>query len=218
VLGSRGPEQKHRSHAVHIVRDIVEIVALVLAGCWAFYVFVYENRIKPAYTNIQTEVSATLQKTSQRDGATGVLLKTSFRNSGTVDLYFVGYAVTVMGSKMTLTPRPTNDPGVRDSLHTYFLLSKRVPVYGFGFITSLGDPKSGHRIELEPGGGIAQEHTFFIPTHRYDLLTVHVSACLAKSEARLLPAKLARGIEGATEVECGADSVTYDAGSLDLRS
>jgi hypothetical protein len=203
---------------VHVVRDVVEILALVLAGLWAFYVFVYENRIKPAYTDIQTEVDATLQKTSQRDGATGVLLKTSFRNTGSVDLYFVGYAVTVMGSKMTLSPRPTNDPQIRDNLHTYFTLSKPVPVYGFGFITSLGDPKSGHRIELEPGGGVAQEHTFFIPTHRYDLLTVHVSACLAKSEAHLISARLERGMEGATGVACGADHITYDVGSLDLRA
>jgi hypothetical protein len=166
---------------------------------------------------MQTDVSATLQKTSQRDGATGILLKTAVRNSGTVRFYFVGYAVTVMASKMALSPGPTNDPRIRDSLHTYFTLSKRAPVYGFGFITQLGDPSSGHRIELEPGGSFNQEHTFFVPANRFDLLTVNVSACIAKSEAKTLPSRFKPGIEGATDVACDADHITYDVGSLDLR-
>jgi hypothetical protein len=197
---------------------VVEIVAIILAGAWAFYVFIYENRIVPSFADLQTDVSATMQKTSQRGGATGVLLTTAFKNSGTTRFYFVGYAVTVMGSKMALSPRPTNDPHVRDSTHTYFTLSKRTPVYGFGFITQLGDPSSGHGIELEPGGSFGQEHTFYIPANHLDLLTARVSACIAKSKARPIPSRLKVGIEGATDVTCeNADHITYDVGSLDLR-
>jgi hypothetical protein len=197
---------------------VVEIVAIVLAGAWAFYVFIYENRIKPSFTDLQTDVSATMQKTSQRDGAAGILLKTAFRNSGTVRFYFVGYAVTVMGSKMTLSPRPTNDPHIRDSQHTYFRLSRPTPVYGLGFITQLGDPKSGHGAELEPGGSYGQEHTFYIPANRFDLLTVHVSACIAKSNEKPIPSRFKASIDGVTDVTCDdADHITYDVGSLDLR-
>lgn len=188
-----------------------------MAGAWAFYVFIYENRIVPSLADMQTGVSATLQKTSQRDGATGIVLRTAFRNSGTVRFYFVGYAVTVMGSKMTLSPRPTNDPHVRDGQHTYFRLSKPTPVYGFGFITQIGDPKSGHGGELEPGGNFGQEHTFYIPANRFDLLTVHVSACIAKSDAKPIPSSFKAGTEGVTDVACDADHITYDVGSLDLR-
>jgi hypothetical protein len=216
LFSSRDPE--HRSHAIHLVRDVVEIVAIVLAGAWAFYVFIYENRIVPSFTDMQTEVSATLQKTSQRDGATGISLKTAFKNSGAVRFYFVGYAVTVLGTKMTLSPQPTNDPHLRDSLHTYFTLSKPTPVYGFGFITDIGDPSSAHESELEPGGNFSQEHTFYIPANRFDLLTVRVSACITKSADRPIPSKFKLGIEGATDVTCGtADHITYDVGSLDLR-
>ena len=34
-----------------IVRDVVEVIAIVAAGIWAFYVFAYENRIKPSISN-----------------------------------------------------------------------------------------------------------------------------------------------------------------------
>ena len=57
----------HRSHRVRIVRDVVEIVAILAAGFWAFYVFVYENRIKPSFSDPQVSVGATLEKTSRAE-------------------------------------------------------------------------------------------------------------------------------------------------------
>ena len=33
--------------ATRVVRDVTEIVAITLAGCWAIFSFVYEDRIKP---------------------------------------------------------------------------------------------------------------------------------------------------------------------------
>jgi hypothetical protein len=200
---------------------VVEIVAILAAGIWAFYVFVFENRIKPSFTDPQIDVAATLEKTSQRGGATGVLLRTSFRNTGTVRFYFAGFAVTVLGTNMTLSrkPPPTAVPGIEDNTHTYFTLSKATPVYGFGFVTYLANPKSPHGGELEPGGATEQEHTFFIPTNRFDVLTVHVSACIAKSSDHRIPAKLKVGSDGVTGVTCSPDAVhvSYDVGSLDLR-
>jgi hypothetical protein len=43
-----GSKQARDHHAVAIVRDVVEVVAIIAAGAWAFYIFAYENRIKPA--------------------------------------------------------------------------------------------------------------------------------------------------------------------------
>ncbi|HEX3370272.1 MAG TPA: hypothetical protein VHS56_11900, partial [Candidatus Cybelea sp.] len=92
------------------------------------------------------------------------------------------------------------------------------PVYGFGFITQIGDSSSGHSIELEPGGSFSQEHTFYIPANGFDLLTVRVSACITKSADKPIPSKFKQRIEGATDMTCnGAEHITYDVGSLDLR-
>jgi hypothetical protein len=46
---------------------------------------------------------------------------------------------------------------------------------------------------------------------------VHVSACIAKSDAKPIPSSFKAGTEGVTDVACDADHITYDVGSLDLR-
>jgi hypothetical protein len=43
-------------------------VAIVVAGLWAFYVFAYENRIKPSFTNPQVEFNATMTKGAEQNG------------------------------------------------------------------------------------------------------------------------------------------------------
>ena len=121
----------HRSHRVRIVRDVVEIVAILAAGFWAFYVFVYENRIKPSFSDPQVSVGATLEKTSQSGGAVGVLLKTNIRNEGSVRFDFAGYYVTVLATRMTLSKRPAPvSLDTSQTQSTYFTLSKSEPVYG----------------------------------------------------------------------------------------
>ena len=209
-----------RSHRVRIVRDIVEIVAILAAGFWAFYVFVYENRIKPSFSDPQVSVGATLEKTSQSGGAVGVLLKTNIRNEGSVRFDFAGYYVTVLATRMTLSTRPL--PPVRSDTSqtqsTYFTLSKSEPVYGFGFITSIGNPASKYGLQLEPGGDVSQEHTFYIPAGRFDVLTAHVDGCFTRNADRVIPVHLRRRSDGTTGVTCdGGLHVAFDVGSLDLR-
>jgi hypothetical protein len=45
------------------VRDVVAIVA---AGVWAFYVFAYENRIKPSLAGPEVNVVASMQRLNVR--------------------------------------------------------------------------------------------------------------------------------------------------------
>lgn len=217
LFSSRDPD--HGSHTIRIVRDIVEIVAILAAGFWAFYVFIYENRIKPLLADPQQNIVATMQKTSERGGTVGILLRTEVRNEGSVRFFFVGYAVTVLGTRMTPSnqPLPPSRSSSSETTDTFFRLSPPVAVYGDGFITQLGNPSSPHGGELQPGSSISQEHTFYIPAHRFDLLNARVIACFEKTEAPS-PARFEYRPDGTTAVSCpNALRVAYDVGSLDLR-
>ncbi len=217
LFRNRDPE--HGSHTIRIARDTIEIIAILAAGFWAFYVFVYENRIKPSFTDPQIDVRATLQETSRRGGAIGVLLKTEIRNLGTVRVYFAGYSVTVLGKRMTLAAHPVPPaPNSDQDASAFFTLSRPTAVYGFGVITYLGNATSQHGLELEPGGDVEQEHTFFIPENRFDVLTARVEGCIAKSNARIVPSELVKRKSGATGVTCDSGThLSLDVGSLDLR-
>ncbi len=215
----RNRDSEGGSHTVHIARDTIEIVAILAAGFWAFYVFVYENRIKPSFTDPQISVGATLQESSHRAGAIGVLLKTDIHNTGTVRVYFAGYSVTVIGRRMTLSTHPVPPaPNTDQDTNTFFSLSQPAAVYGFGVITYLGNPDSPHGLELEPGGDVEQEHTFFVPAGRFDVLTARVEGCIAKSDRHTVPSALVKRKSGATGVTCDSGiHLSVDVGSLDLR-
>jgi hypothetical protein len=215
----RNRESEPGSRTIRVVRDTIEIVAILAAGFWAFYVFVYENRIKPSLTDPQISVGATLQETSHRSGAIGVLLTTEVRNTGTVRVYFAGYSVTVLGTRMSLSTHPLPPrPDAMQDTNTFFSLSQPVAVYGFAVITTLGNPTSKHDMELEPGGSVEQQHTFFVPEGRFDVLTARVEGCLAKSKDRTIPSRLIERRSGATGVTCeGTSHLSLDVGSLDLR-
>jgi hypothetical protein len=218
LFSNRDPAQG--SHAIRIVRDLVEIVAILAAGFWAFYVFIYENRIKPSFADPQIRFVASMEKTSERSGAVGVLLKTEVQNTGSVRFYTVGYAVTVLGSRFSLStrPMPPARTSVSEDTHTYFTLSPFTPVYGFGYLTELGNPNSPHGGELEPGGVLDQEQTFYIPAGRFDVLKTHINACYAKSDAQPVPARLKYNEAGISAVTCpDAFHASFDASSLDLR-
>jgi hypothetical protein len=215
----RNRDSEGGSHTIRVVRDVIEIVAILAAGFWAFYVFVYENRLKPSLTDPQISVGARLQETSRRAGAIGVLLTTEIRNTGTVRVYFAGYSVTVLGTRMSLSTHPLPPrPGTMQDTNTFFSLAQPVAVYGFAIITTLGNSTSKHDMELEPGGSVEQQHTFFVPEGRFDVLTAQVEGCIAKSEARTVPSRLIGRKSGATGVTCdGGTHLSLDVGSLDLR-
>ena len=122
LFSSRDPE--HRSHLLHLVRDVVEIVAIVLAGAWAFYVFIYENRIVPVVCRhadrrlrdaSKDEPARRRHRDSSEDGVPEL---------GNRPLLFRWLRRNGDGIEDGALAGPTNDPRIRDSLHTYFTLSK----------------------------------------------------------------------------------------------
>jgi hypothetical protein len=60
-----------------MVRDIVEIVAIVAAGIWAFYVFVYENRIKPTLQPPDVTITGSIERIGRVHGLDTIRLTTA---------------------------------------------------------------------------------------------------------------------------------------------
>jgi hypothetical protein len=214
-----------KNERTRVVRDIVEVVAIIAAGLWAFYVFIYENRIKPSFSPPDVSISATMQKTSQHAGRIGVRLKTEFHNVGTVPIYFTGWAVTVLGQRVTPAKRPLpptlSEANTKETIETFYLRSKGTPVYGYGSITELGNPSSQTGFSLLVGQDIAQEEAFFVPAGRFDVLTVYVSARYPKAGEGAVPSTLELDSQGKLTVKGDAaltDFFNIEVASLDLNS
>jgi hypothetical protein len=220
-LGDREPD--HRHHTLRAIRDVVEVVAIIAAGCWAFYIFVYENRIKPSFADPHITFSATMQKVSQHGGLTAIRLKTEATNVSTVSGYFYGYAITVLGSRVTAQPNPTTPPpptasDTDEALRPFNRLSKPVAVFGSAFITHLGNRTSQQGLDLAPGETNQREWIFYVPTHRFDVVDAFISARYSKDGDTVIPTRLVRRESRPTFVSNALTSgvSNFDVDFLDL--
>ncbi len=181
-------ERERRSHGIWILRDVVEVAAILAAGIWAFYTFAYENRIKPSFANPELNFVVTMEKLGQRDGLIGVRLHSEIHNVGTVQVSIVGLSFWVLGKRVepTRTAQPPVVSNGNAVLKAFYTESKGTPVFGVAYVTHMADPKSVSRTQIEPGGLLPRDTVFFVPAGRFDYLEAHISARFTK-ETRATP-------------------------------
>jgi hypothetical protein len=187
-----GSNRRPTRHTIAVVRDIVEITAIVVAGIWAFYIFAYENRIKPSFADPDVNVTASMQRLSERDGFIAVALHLQLRNVGTVRAHFLGMAVNVYGQRITAAkPRVSSgNPGLRYDFNGFYRAGPLVPVYSWAYVTSLGNPATGQDSFLDPGSAIENDRTFYVPQGEFALLTLGIDAPYTKYEKDTIPTHL----------------------------
>ena len=187
-----GGKRDGHSHPMTIVRDVVEVIAIVAAGIWAFYVFAYENRIKPSMASPDVNVTSTIRRLSERNGLIAVDVRLQLENIGSVSATFLGVALNVYGQRIVATqPHPVSmTHPVRYQFDAFYRTTPPVPVYTYAYVTALGDPSSSQGTELDPGTTIANDRTFYVPKGRFDLLTVGVDALFTKFAGKTIPTHL----------------------------
>lgn len=93
-----------RVHSVQsrgeILRTIVEIVAIVAAGIWALYTFVYEQRIKPLGEAPSFSVPTTVDQGPTVHGVTFLTIHKTIQNTGDVPLDLAAEALSVYGERI----------------------------------------------------------------------------------------------------------------------
>jgi len=178
----RKPRNLRAAHAIAIVRDVVEVIAIVAAGIWAFYVFAYENRIKPSMADPDVNVTASIQRLGARNGLIAVGLHFRLQNTGTVTARFLGVAVNVYGQRIVASlPRVMPQRHlIKYEFDGFYRMGPLVPVYTWAYVTHLGDPSSLQETGLNPGTTIDNYRTFYVPQDRFDLLTVGIEAPYTK--------------------------------------
>ena len=125
-----------------IVRDVIEVVAIIIAGFWAFYVFVYENRIKPSFENPDVNVTASMQRLGERNGLVAVGMRVDLHNLGSVKTNFIGIAINVSGERVvpSTPPPPPQRPGSHYVFNGFYRTQGRTTVYTLAYVTRTGDP------------------------------------------------------------------------------
>lgn len=170
-----------------MLRESAEVVAIVIAGLWALYVFVYENRIKPALAPPSPIIAVEMRHVGNDGDLAVIRLDETIRNPGAAAVYFLGYSVTVLGSNVIApsSPAPATTQDFTNELEAYNTYSHAKPIYRDAFVTEEGTRGAGHGLYVQPGQTTAFSKEFYVPRRRFDHLTAWVVAVCTTSDASI---------------------------------
>ncbi len=161
------PEGSHRQLA--IARDLVEIVAIVLAGIWAIYVFIYTDRIEPFQKPVAPAVDASMTVEGARGDLLAVRISQSIKNVGPVQLRVMGRVANISGDNVripdartlrSISNRPLQEVDAR---------------YAFSHFETAFAYIDREAFNLAPGDTFSYSSIVYVPRNRYDALVLDSS-------------------------------------------
>ncbi len=169
--------------AVEHWRHVVEIVALSIAAIWTFYIFVYQERIKPSYELPSLEMTPALEHVPLRNGKLFLRVRLPFKNISPADAQFVAvinnvYGVNVSADQSRIVARN------RQRTVISYALQERKPV----LLESAFDrfkPAGGSDSQvIAAQGEIAFGTTLAIFANRYDMIETYFAYCYQRADSR----------------------------------
>lgn len=169
----------HPSRVEHW-RHLVEIVALAIAAIWGFYVFVYQERIKPASEPAELQPMVSVDHTSLKSDKEFIKVGFRMKNIGQTPLELAGLIVNVYGVKYTAL----EGEHVNKQVNGIVEISRAfVPAYPSLLYTfadrwkAFGSPRSAG---LMPGAEFPETFVFAIPPRAFDIVKVDYMVCWAR--------------------------------------
>jgi hypothetical protein len=163
--------RRHQGRAWSLTRDIVEVAAIVLAGAWAIYTFVYVERIKPSYDQPRIAAEGALTRVGTRNGLVALEYAVKIRNAGSVPVSILGAATSAIGIRFTTSRMPQDRNLFAQGEHEFSRdarVDRREVVYSLSWLSRSVDPKFGSSYVLAPGQEVPFSGIFLVKARTYD--------------------------------------------------
>lgn len=165
-------------------RHLVEIIALLIAAAWGFYVFVYQERIKPANEEPALDVHLSLSHEPMQRGKELVKLAVIEKNIGSTDLELNAEILNVYGKRFTNNPQ---DVHVREPDLAYDSHTLQAQTTSLLWTAELVWPRNNENL-FAPGREKVRDLRlpdgldFAIRAGSFDEVTVEYAYCYSKSQ------------------------------------
>lgn len=152
----------------------VEILALLAAGCWAIYTFLYETKIAPLLLPPHELISLNVQRVAQLPTGYVERVDVTLHNDGLVDVDTAAFAEDVYAASFTAFSHLVSPVGVNAMEYRYLPLRSWDVVQASGTLFDgaiLG--KRGIHSILHPGDSITLQ-SLAVVSRRYQVLRVSI--------------------------------------------
>jgi hypothetical protein len=207
-----GTPQETSRFSLDALSTVVQTLAILGAGAWGVYTFIYEARIKPGLAPPSVSVTTTLEKAGEREGRLAIRSTVTRTNVGETGVRVLGLTYNVIGTGMRFAgpeagPSPESLAGVAEVTAARFGRAERQEMVLrqgvlFGGATALPAEAS----ELQPGEAVSRDLIFYVEQDRYDSLRFQVDLAYTKLSEPAVPLRLGLGPEGRIRAECAEAS------------
>ena len=173
-----------RSHLSPIEhwRHLIEILALVAAAVWAIYVFVYQERIKPASEPPSFQSQITVRREVLSAKKEYVEVEIDLNNTSHTLASLAGMTVNVYGRSMSSTSseRIESPLGGITELNRTLVLSPPTLLYSFyDTWSAFGAPASKVGV-IAAGHDFRERIAFGVEPHSFDMVKVTYEVCFSR--------------------------------------
>lgn len=217
-------EQKPR--AIRLVEDpwatlrhVVEVLALVAAGAWAFYTFIYQEKIKPASEPATLDDTVTVTRVGHDRTRDILEVSVHLHNDGKTEIEIAADGYNVYGYRYALSQSQT----VRNGSNEY-AFNNNEPRISKELISSFAElrdaaagGKHGVHTTIEPDGVVTLPYIIVIPRGKYDVIHAQVIAVPAKTPVRpRVGVQILRNPDGSIMLKPMTAGVYEDDNSIDF--
>ncbi|MFC7478241.1 hypothetical protein ACFQS7_28125 [Dankookia sp. GCM10030260] len=177
------------------LNSAVQTLAIVLAGVWAVYTFIYEAKIAPGLAPPSVSVTTKLERVGEKDGMLAIRSTVTRTNVGQTEVRVLGLTYNVVGVKVRFGKVPSagamaetlpksntvvqlryyNEPEGGEVILRYGVL--------FEGATALPSEPSG----LNPGEAVSRDLIFYADPAKFDSIQFLVELAYAKMSEPPVP-------------------------------
>ncbi len=189
--GVSGEPPRRRRFDPERLNTLVQTLAIIGAGAWGVYTFIYEARIKPSLEPPTVSVTTRLEKAGERDAHVAIRSTVTRKNVGQTGVRVLGlvYNVTGLKARFGKAGDPENDlaqPSTAldqvTAARGYSLSEPGTVILHQGVLFAGAMEKALEPSELLPGEEVSRDLIFYVDRTQHDFVRVEVTLAFTKAD------------------------------------
>nr|WP_246681682.1 hypothetical protein [Methylobacterium sp. L1A1] len=189
------------------LNTFVQTLAILGAGAWGVYTFIYEARIKPSLEPPAVSVTTHLEKAGERDNRIAIRSTVTRKNVGQTGVRILGLAYNVIGVRTKFNNNPTEIvAGERSHVdrvtaaRDYTSDEPGTVILHQGTLFAGAGSADAEPSDLNPGEAVSRDLIVYADRARYDFVRFEVELAYIKDDLAPIKLRFEVNTEGALTI------------------
>jgi hypothetical protein len=199
--------------SMETLNSAVQTLAIVLAGAWGVYTFVYEAKIAPGLAPPSVSVTSTLERVGQRGDLVAIRSTVTRTNVGQAEVRVLGLTYNVVGVRTRFGEAPAAGAMPEQLPRSSTIAQARYydepeggeVILRHGVLFEGAPALPSERSALNPGEAVSRDLIFYADPSRFDSIRFLVELSYARMSEPPVPLVFGAGRDGRIAAVPGPD-------------